>query len=105
MKSEVRIQKTEFRRRSSEHEAREGHEVEMGEDLNKDVEALRLHVARLEGAAKRLLDLLGCPADGRKGPEGTLEALREAADTVVVKKSEVRRQQTAGCRPEIEWKF
>ncbi len=69
----------------------------MGEDLNKDVKALRLHVARLEGAAKRLLDLLGFPADGRKGPDATLEALREAADAVV-KNSEARSQKP-------EWEF
>ncbi len=41
---------------------------------------MRVAVARLEGAAKRLLDALGCPVDGRKGPEATLEALRAAAD-------------------------
>ena len=53
--------------------------------MNEEVKRLRLHVARLEGAAKRLLDVLGCPADGRKGPEGTLEALREAADAQLKK--------------------
>ena len=48
--------------------------------MTKEVTELRLQVARLEGAAKRLLDVLGCPADGSKGPEATVEALRAAAD-------------------------
>jgi hypothetical protein len=41
---------------------------------------LRLRLARLEGAAKRLLDALGCPVDGRKGPDATLGGLRAAAE-------------------------
>jgi hypothetical protein len=41
---------------------------------------LRVALARMEGAAKRLLDALGCPVDGRRGPEATVEALRAAAD-------------------------
>ncbi len=48
--------------------------------MNGEVKELRLRVARLEGAAKRLLDGLGWPADGRQGPEATVEALRAAAD-------------------------
>lgn len=48
--------------------------------MSDEVKALRLKVARMEGAAKRLLDALGCPVDGRKGPDATLDALREAAD-------------------------
>ncbi len=50
--------------------------------MNGEVKELRLRVARLEGAAKRLLDVLGFPVDGSKGPEATLEALRVAADDV-----------------------
>lgn len=42
-------------------------------------------MARLEGAAKRLLDMLGCPVDGRKGPDATLEALRKAAEVVAAR--------------------
>jgi hypothetical protein len=47
--------------------------------VNGEVKELRLRVAKLEGAAKRLLDVLGFPVDGSKGPEATLEALRVAA--------------------------
>ncbi len=43
---------------------------------------MRLMLARLEGAAKRLLDVLGHSADSSKGPDATLEALRAAADDV-----------------------
>ena len=57
-------------------------EGKTGEYLNEDVKALGLYLARLEGAAKRLLDALGCPADGRNGPEATLDALRAAADAL-----------------------
>lgn len=95
MKSESRSQKTEF---SFEHEGREVHEGKTGEYLNEDIKALRLYVARLEGAAKRLLDLLGCPADGRDGPEATVDALRAAADAVVAKNPAASSQQP-------EWEF
>lgn len=60
----------------------------------------------MEGAAKRLMEALGCPVDGRKGPDATLDALREAAGVVVRgQESGVRSQQTADCRPQTEWKF
>ncbi len=43
---------------------------------------MRFRLARIEGAAKRLLDVLGWSADSRQGPEATVEALRSAADAV-----------------------
>ncbi len=65
----------------------------------------RLKLARLEGAAKRLLDALGCPVDGRKGPDATLDALREAAEAAVVGKKSASRLRTTDHRPQTEWKF
>ena len=41
----------------------------------------------MEGAARRLLDVLGCPADGSKGPEATLDALQTATDMQVAAKN------------------
>ncbi len=61
---------------------------------------MRLRLARLEGAAKRLLDVLGHPADSSKEPDATLEALRAAADDAETaeKKPEVSSQKS-------EWVF
>ncbi len=53
--------------------------------MNEELKELRLKVARMEGAAKRLLDALGCSVDGRKGPDATLDAIREAAEAAVKK--------------------
>lgn len=58
--------------------------------MTRELTELRLHVARLEGAAKRLLDVLGRPVDGRKGGDATLEALRAAADAEAQGRSEGR---------------
>ncbi len=53
----------------------------------------------MEGAAKRLLEALGSPVDGSKGPDATLDAVREAAEAALVgKKSEVSSQKP-------EWEF
>ncbi len=70
--------------------------------MNGEVKELRLRVARLEGAAKRLLDGLGWPADGRQGPEATVEALRAAADAAgkAVSGKGVRGCRGIGVEPE-----
>ncbi len=60
---------------------------------------MRLRLARLEGAAKRLLDVLGHPADGSKGPDATLEALRAAAERSESGKG-VRECRGIGVEPE-----
>jgi hypothetical protein len=52
-----------------------------------EVRELRLTVARLEGAAKRLLELLGRPVDARKGKDATLDELRAAAEALAVGKT------------------
>lgn len=41
---------------------------------------LRQYIARLEGAAKRLLDAIGAPADNKDGADAVIKALRSAAD-------------------------
>jgi hypothetical protein len=75
--------------------------------MNEEVKELRLTVARLEGAAKRLLDVLGHPADGCNGAGATLEALRAAADAEAAVRP---RPETTDCRRETgdrksEWAF
>jgi len=67
--------------------------------VKNEITEVRLKLARMEGAAKRLLDALGCPVDGRKGPNATLDALRDAAEAAAVgKKSEISSQKP-------EWEF
>ena len=61
---------------------------------------MRLRLARLEGAAKRLLDVLGHPADSSKGPEATLEALRAAANAEMEPQMD---GDERGC--ESKWRF
>ena len=77
--------------------------------MNADVKELRMAVARLEGAARRLLDVLGRPVDGRKGPEATLEALRDAAAAEAGRRPEGRGARVEGtCGrwvPGTGWEF
>lgn len=46
----------------------------------------RLYVARLEGAAKRLLDALGMPVDNRDGADCVINGLTSAAEKLASSK-------------------
>jgi hypothetical protein len=75
--------------------------------MNEEVKELRLTVARLEGAAKRLLDVLGRPVEGRNGRNATLDGLRAAADAEATVRPS---PETTDCRRETgdrrsEWAF
>ncbi len=80
-------------------------EIGQNKHVKDELTEVRLRLARMEGAAKRLLDALGCSVDGRKGPDATLDALRAAAEAAVEGKKSVSRLRTTDHRPQTEWKF
>lgn len=58
-----------------------------------ELKNLRHRFARLEGAARRIMDALGKPVDGRDGTDSTADAISDYADNLVNNK------------PEQSWKF